>query len=149
MKSILAALLICLALLALAPVLAQSNDIAAERARIANQRSLAEAEQRAREEQERLEKAAAQARVQQEMVARSKRQAVAQENFESSQPGQVVPAQSAAADKEASNRGDAVADTGISRSLEQLRTLGELKDAGYITADEFERIKKRIFDSRF
>jgi hypothetical protein len=149
MKSILAALLICLALLALAPVLAQSNDIAAERARIANQRSLAEAEQRAREEQERLEKAAAQARVQQEMTARSTRQAVAQENFESSQPGQAMPAAIAAAETEATNRGASAENTDISRSLEQLRTLGELKDAGYVTAEEFEQIKKRILDSGF
>jgi hypothetical protein len=37
----------------------------------------------------------------------------------------------------------------ISRTLEQLRELGELKDAGYLTVEEFERIKQRILDRRF
>lgn len=37
----------------------------------------------------------------------------------------------------------------LSRALEQLRTAGELKDAGYITQEEFERIKARILDSQF
>jgi hypothetical protein len=32
----------------------------------------------------------------------------------------------------------------MTRTLEQLRTLGELRDAGYVTATEFERIKARI-----
>ena len=30
--------------------------------------------------------------------------------------------------------------------LEQLRDLGELRDAGYVTDDEFETIKQRILD---
>ena len=30
--------------------------------------------------------------------------------------------------------------------LEQLRTLGELRDAGYVTDVEFEQIKRRILD---
>ena len=37
----------------------------------------------------------------------------------------------------------------ISRTLEQLRELGELKDAGYLTDEEFERLKQRILDRRF
>jgi hypothetical protein len=36
----------------------------------------------------------------------------------------------------------------LSRTLEQLRTLGELRDAGYVTAEEFERIKRKILDSQ-
>ena len=36
----------------------------------------------------------------------------------------------------------------MSRTLEQLRSLGELKDAGYVTEDEFERIKQNILDSQ-
>ena len=34
----------------------------------------------------------------------------------------------------------------LSPVLEQIRTLGELKDAGYITDEEFERIKRRLLD---
>ena len=34
----------------------------------------------------------------------------------------------------------------LSVALEQLRTLGELRDAGYVTDDEFERIKRRILE---
>ncbi len=30
--------------------------------------------------------------------------------------------------------------------LEQLRSLGELRDAGYVTDAEFEEIKRRILD---
>lgn len=37
----------------------------------------------------------------------------------------------------------------ISQALEQLRELGELKDAGYVTQDEFDRIKRRIMKDRF
>ena len=41
------------------------------------------------------------------------------------------------------------ASTDISKALEQLRELGDLKDAGLVTEEEFERIKKRILDSQF
>ena len=34
-------------------------------------------------------------------------------------------------------------------ALEQLRTLGELRDAGYVTDDEFARIKKKILEKQF
>lgn len=34
----------------------------------------------------------------------------------------------------------------MSRMMQQLRTLGELRDAGYVTAEEFERIKQRLLD---
>ena len=36
----------------------------------------------------------------------------------------------------------------MTRTLEQLRMLGELKDDGYITEDEFRKIKQKILDSR-
>ena len=35
----------------------------------------------------------------------------------------------------------------MNKVLEQLRTLGELRDAGYVTNDEFERIKTKILDA--
>ena len=36
--------------------------------------------------------------------------------------------------------------TDVPDLLEQLRTLGELHDAGYVTDAEFEEIKRRILD---
>ena len=33
-----------------------------------------------------------------------------------------------------------------SRMLEQIRVLGQLRDSGYVTDTEFERIKARILD---
>ena len=36
----------------------------------------------------------------------------------------------------------------MTRTLEQLRLLGELKDDGYITEEEFRKIKQKILDSR-
>ena len=37
-------------------------------------------------------------------------------------------------------------DRGMSAVLEQLKSLGELKDAGHVTDDEFERLKQRILE---
>ena len=36
----------------------------------------------------------------------------------------------------------------MTRTLEQLRLLGELKDDGYVTEEEFRKIKQKILDSR-
>lgn len=100
---------------------------ASERGRLGNQRIQAEAELRAREEQRRLEEAE-QARLQAEQAA-------------SGSDGQRAPVSR-----------PVVTETGgsddISRTLEQLRTLGELKDDGYITEEEFRRIKQKILDDR-
>ena len=101
---------------------AQGDDQAEQRARLANQRI--EAEARAREEQERQAKLAAER--EQEQALRQAAQVA---------PGATAPRQAAAAP------GD------VDRLLEQIRTLGELRDAGYVTEAEFERIKKRILDS--
>jgi len=35
----------------------------------------------------------------------------------------------------------------MSRVLEQLRELGALREAGYVTEEEFEQLKKKILDS--
>jgi len=43
---------------------------------------------------------------------------------------------------------DAGSSRDMSRTLEQLRSLGELKDDGYITEEEFRKIKQKILDSR-
>ena len=115
-------LAILLFLAMLAPMAgAQADDQAEQRARLANQRI--EAEARAREEQERQAKLAAE-REQQEALRQAAQAA----------PSATPPRQAAAPP------GD------VERLLEQIRTLGELRDAGYVTEAEFERIKRRILD---
>lgn len=130
-----------LCLLALSPglVFAQSTDAAAERARLANQRIQAEAERRAREELEQQRQAAAE----EAPVAAP----AAAPQPPASEP---LPARAAASPVAAAAPGrTAVREAEISRALEQLRHLGELKDAGYVTDEEFQRIKNRILDERF
>ncbi len=136
-----------------APALAvgQSSDAATERARIANQRIQAEAQRQAEEEEKRQQEIARQeaenARRQVELEQLEARQAAAAAEQQKQQLAQVdrPPV-------EATPTGRTVATVPASRAemnkvLEQLRTLGELKDAGYVTADEFERIKKKIIDA--
>ena len=134
MKFILRTLLIYVAGLSMA--LAQTTVIAdqtenttvSERERLGNQRIQIEAEVRAREEQRRLEEAE-QARLRaQEAALRSEAAAIA--------PG--------------ATPGATKVDNGVDmrRTLEQLRMLGELKDDGYITEEEFRKIKQKILDSR-
>lgn len=110
----------------------QADDLAAERARLANQRI--EAEARAREEQEREARLAAEraraAANQQTVAAADAERGVAAAD-PSRQPAPVVSTQTP---------------TDVNRLLEQIRTLGELRDSGYVTDAEFERIKRRILD---
>lgn len=114
---------------------AQSTDMAAERARIADQRIQAEAERRAREEEQRQEEAEARAAEGRAAAAALRQPEVPDRPRETLPPvavtGGVPPAAPAAG-------------ADLSDSLEQIRTLGELRDAGYVTEDEFERIKARI-----
>ena len=121
-------------------VAAQSSDAAAERARIADQRIQAEADRRAEEEEQRRQ---AEARLAAESAA-------AEARAEQAQVQQVVredpPVTTIRQEPPRPPAGSAV-DT--SRALEQLRTLGELKDAGYVTDEEFARIKNRILDGQF
>lgn len=130
-------------MLAALPAYAQTTDTAAERARLANERIQLEAQRRAEEERRRQEREAA----------------------ESETPTQAPDAGPAGADQQPRPRAAPAAretvrapaapplppadDDRISRALEQLRELGELRDAGYVTDEEFERIKTRILDSRF
>lgn len=126
-------------------------DAAAERARIANQRILAETERRNRE-------AAAAEAVQAEAatVAMPARAATV-----SAQPTAVrppperamtaVPPPSSAETTAEMARPQAATEPAATAPdmtlvLEQIRTLGELKDAGYVTDEEFDRIKKRLLD---
>ncbi|MEO1247278.1 MAG: SHOCT domain-containing protein [Pseudomonadota bacterium] len=136
MKSVISKSLGLALALALTPATSPAQDpgaAAAERARLANQRIQAEAVRRAEEERA-LEAEAAMART------------PAPDNPEpagtptGSQPSATAPR------SERSQPNDAGA-AGLSLALEQLRTLGELKDAGYVTEEEFERIKQRILDN--
>ena len=116
------AVLVSLTLASVASPAALANDVAAERARLANDRIRAEEEQRARDEAEKVEQAQVeQAQVEQAQVEKP-----------------AVPAES---------RTPPTADRiEMTRALEQLRELGALKDAGYLTDEEFQLLKQKILD---
>ena len=106
-----------LALATVVPNAVWADDVAAERARLANDRIRAEEEERIRAEAEQVE----QDPVEQEQVEKP------------AEPS--VPGTPPAVDR-----------IELSRALEQLRELGALKDAGYLTDEEFELLKKKILD---
>ena len=111
------AVIAALALATVMPTTVRADDVAAERARLANDRIRAEEEQRILAETEQVEP----------------------EQDEREQAEE--PAEPAA-----SGTPPAVDRIEISRALEQLRELGALKDAGYVTDEEFELLKKKILD---
>jgi hypothetical protein len=119
--------LICL--LAFAPGLAlgQSQDPAAERARLGNERI--EAERRAREELE-----------QQDRATEPAGQPAASPTPRTQSQGEAPPPGPRRPPTEADR---------TERGLQQLRELGKLKDAGYLTDAEFQRIKQQILDIHF
>jgi hypothetical protein len=121
--------LICL--LAFAPGLAlgQSQDPAAERARLGNERI--EAERRTREELE-----------QQNQAPESAGQPAA-----AASPTPRTQSQGAAPPP--GPRRPSTETDRTERGLQQLRELGKLKDAGYLTDAEFQRIKQQILDIHF
>jgi hypothetical protein len=138
---------------------AQTADTAAERARLGDARARIEAERRAREAD--AEQAAAQAGVASEAAAPPPDIISDEAPREAAVPPAAVPAAEAsppvtkappppADEPPPVGTADVQTDPAeISRTLEQLRELGELKDAGYLTVEEFERIKQRILDRRF
>jgi hypothetical protein len=123
---------VLVALLAVAPGLSlgQSTDAAAERARLGNERIQAEAARQAQEE----------------ALARANQAPVA---VAVPIPAQAGPAQSRAMEQAVQTRPPAADADRTDRALEQLRELGKLKDAGYLTDAEFARIKQRILDTHF
>lgn len=137
MKTSALLLLICMLNPALA--VAQSNDAAAERARIANERIQAEATRRAEEEERRRQAEAQLAAERAAAAARGEQQA--QQVMRDDPP--------VTTKRPEPPRPPAGGTADMSRALEQLRTLGELKDAGYLTDEEFARIKSRILESQF
>lgn len=123
--------------------------MSAERARIANQRIQVEAarieEEEKRRAQSEAEAAAAQARYEERLAQRA--QANARTPVEEPPVIEPIPVGPAPAPAPAPvSDSDQV---GMSRTLEQIRTLGELRDAGYVTEEEFNRIKSKILDGEF
>ena len=117
-----------------APALA--DDVADERARLANQRIQIEEARRAQEEAERLRQAASE--------QASAAQAAAAARTIPNQQDASEPATPASTDVA---RDVSVERMEMSRALEQLRELGALRDAGYVTEQEFEQLKKKILDA--
>lgn len=139
-----------LGLLLAAPAWSQSNDIASERARVADERIRIEAERIAREEKRRAESPAETERLgaPQEEPARLPADqlpaGVAQQDMIQRQPD-VIPATAAPSETAPLNDGE-TGRLGMSLMLEHLEVLGRLRDSGYVTEAEFERIKQRILD---
>lgn len=113
--------------------LAQEPNAAAERARLAEQRIQAEAARRLEDEQASVPAA----------LPATAAPALEPEPT----PVAAVPqtAREQSVEPRRSARPETPAD--LSLALEQLRTLGELKDSGYVDDEEFERIKQRILDA--
>lgn len=126
-------------LLIVATTPAMANDVAAERARLANQRIQIEEERRAREEEERLEQA--QTQTEPENLRGS-----TMETASASDQPQETSSAPASRGTQTSASGAPVDRIEMSRVLEQLRELGALREAGYVTEEEFEQLKKKILD---
>ncbi|MBT8066598.1 MAG: SHOCT domain-containing protein [Gammaproteobacteria bacterium] len=103
------------------------------------QRIQTEAEIKAREEQQRLEQAKLKARQEQWRLEQAERERAQAEAMQS--PAAIVTSTQPSPTAKAESKD-------MSQTLEQLRTLGELKDDGYITEEEFQKIKQRILDSQ-
>ena len=110
---------------------ARADDVADERARLANQRIQIEEERRAREEAERLSQTARE--------QAGPEQSAREPAIPDSEPE--MPASEAVVSDASVERME------MSRALEQLRELGALRDAGYVTEQEFEQLKKKILDA--
>jgi len=124
---------------------AQEAPAAAERARIANERIAAEVERR-RQEEARTSMGARE-------IAPADDGAQAEEiapagPVQTIRPGIVIDDDPPAASKRpVPPRPPADSGTGqnaMSAALAQVQTLGEMRDAGYLSADEFERLKQKI-----
>lgn len=127
MKINLAIVLICTTLAA--PVLAQSTDeqqaMQAERERLGNERIRLEAERRALEEQQRLEQ-------EQQDSLHAQDEVHASEEASTARPLVPPPPQRSKPD--------------LSLTLDRLRALGDLREAGHVTEEEFNILKKSILD---
>ncbi len=121
----------------------QTEDVATERSRVAEERIRVEAERFAQEEEQR---AAAEA---EPLGGVDPEQALVQAEAEQQdlvQPQLDVIAATAPTEEPASLDDGKPGSLGMSLMLEQLNALGQLRDSGYVTEAEFERIKQRILD---
>lgn len=112
-----------------------AQSMEAERQRLGNQRIQQEMERRAREQEKR--------RLEEERQRGEQQQDPAGQKVDVAQGNAPAVRESVAALPQAS-RPDG--DTGMSAALEQLRTLGELKDAGYISEQEHQELKQKVLD---
>ena len=119
------------------------TDTAAERAKLADQRIRTEADRRAQEALERQQQTATETR----RANGGEIQVTAGTTQSHEDPAPAATTATPGTDSGDTRSADD--DTGITEALNQLRELGELRDAGYVTEEEFRRIKKRILDSRF
>ena len=118
---------------------ANAQSVESERSRLGMQRIQTEAEIKAREEQQRLEQERLKARQEQWRLEQAERERAQAEAMQSR--AAIVPSTQPSPTAKAESKD-------MSQTLEQLRTLGELKDDGYITEEEFQKIKQRILDSQ-
>ncbi|MEM7431890.1 MAG: SHOCT domain-containing protein [Pseudomonadota bacterium] len=116
-------------------LLAQDDNLAAERGKIANQRIAIDAERQAEIEEKRRQAEAQ--RLQQQQAA-----AAGPAESSAAAPGSPVAAPQPARTAAPPDRAN------MQRILQLLRELGELKDAGYVTDEEFELLKEDIINSR-
>ena len=147
--------------------IAQESNPAAQRAAIANERIQAEAarqreleEARARAEQEAAER---QARAESEQAEAERRRQAEQARMEAEQARRETAAGEAAdivpvvrstrpapPRPPASERPRTLPSTETGRdmaaAMDQIRQLGEMRDAGYLSKKEFEQLKKKILD---
>jgi len=122
-----------------APAWSQSNDISAERSRVADERIRVEAERIAQEEKRRAAAEAERLRALEAEQAEVEQQDIVQPQSD------VVPATMATSATASRSDGE-TGRLGMSLMLEHLSVLGQLRDSGYVTEAEFERIKQRILD---
>ena len=128
-----------------APALA--DDVAEQRARLANQRIQIEEERRIQAEEERLAREEAE-RLSQEARVAAERQAMAERAAAVERAVADERARQAAIPVEDDVASDVSAERmEMSRALEQLRELGALRDAGYVTDEEFAQLKRKILDA--
>lgn len=135
-----------LSALAAMPVYGQNTDTASERARLANERIRLEAQRREEEERRRLEQEAAEAEAAETSATAGRARATTSGKSGASRRQDPLPASPGAPTESSPSR---AGNPTVSLVLRQLRELGELKDAGYVTEEEFERIKARILASEF
>ena len=118
MKLVAYALVLCLSVPIADLAVAQSTSTADQRAKLANQRIQVEADQKAKEEKAKEEE-------------RLEKEATDRESVTNATP----------------KTDRAVDRSDLYRVLEQLRELGELKDAGYLSDEEFQELKEAIIAS--